>query len=297
MELNIHQGIQAQAAVVEMSRNRHTNKVLTTFWIRYWRPILAELNTHRMLSKSTGSSRAIPVAKRLADVRQKPWGPIHWGLNQAGMQASQEADGEVLERAKTAWIEAANMAADQAEELMDLGIHKQVANRLLEPFVYVDTVITGTEWDNFYELRDHVDAQPEIKDLAHTMLLAQQAATPRIVEEHSIMDPRDWHLPFVTMDERKAHKAHELVAMSAARCARTSFHNHNKQNPTFAEDDGLYRRLVESRPLHASPLEHQAVVSSVDHRSANLLGGWIQHRFMLEQCGSIDNLQLALTGQ
>jgi thymidylate synthase ThyX len=207
------------------------------------------------------------------------------------MQASAELTGDMLAVAKVEWLEAAKSACNHAEALMDMGIHKQVGNRLLEPFIRVDTVITGTEWGNFYELRDHDDAQPEIRDLAKTMRMAYSVSKPRHLQDRSLKDPRGWHLPFVTMEERKDGLAADLIAMSAARCARTSYQNHNKENPTLKEDDGLYRRLVESRPLHASPLEHQAVASSSNVRHSNFLGGWIPHRNLLEHAGSIDELR------
>ena len=296
MEFEIFKGEGCEVAVVEHSKNDHTGKHLITFQLRYWRAILAELNTHRMLSKSTSSSRAIPVSKLLEQVRTNPAGPIHWGQNQPGMQAHHEIGGSHLEAAKAEWLKAANSAADHAELMMNLGCHKQVANRALEPYVYVSTVVTGTEWENFYNLRDHEDAQPEIRDLARTMRLAISKSHPRYVSEHPLFDARGWHLPYVSMEERKNYTVSELLAMSSARCARTSYLNHNKEDPVAEEDIKLYKRLVESEPRHASPTEHQASATRQDHRSNNFLGGWIQHRLMLDHCGSLDSLKEAIDG-
>lgn len=295
MNLNVFQGKAARAAVVEHTLNTHTGKELITYWISFWRPMLPELNTHRMLSKSASSSRAIPLAKRLQEVRDDPKGPIHWGLNQSGMQAFQEVNEDVKDLAKKRWRAAASSAAYHAELMGELNIHKQVANRMLEPYLNVDVVISGTEWENFFLLRDHGDAQPEIRDLAQVMKVARDASSPRHAVVRSLKDPRDWHLPFVTLEERKNHFVRDLLAMSSARCARTSYNNHLKLNPTLEEDDGLYRRLVETEPRHASPLEHQAVVTKEDLPCANYRGGWIQHRHVLEYAGSIQNLRDSLT--
>jgi thymidylate synthase ThyX len=244
-----------------------------------------------MFSRNASSSRAIPVAKLLDQVRNSPAAPVYWGKNQTGMQAREELEGAELQGAKDVWLEAAQSASVFAEKMMNLGVHKQVANRLLEPFTYINVVVTATEWDNWYELRDHEDAQPEIRDLAMTMRRAINDATPRLLTQRHLKDPRDWHLPYVTMEEREHYEVSDLLAMSAARCARVSYLTHNKENPKIEDDLALYKRLVESKPLHASPLEHQACVSRSDHRSQNFMGGWIQHRFLLETAGSIEELR------
>lgn len=139
---------------------------LTTFQLRYPRFIHSELMTHRVFSRNAMSSRAVPVAKMIAQVRENPAKPIHWGMNKPGMQATEEVP---VASAEHLWQKAANLAADVAEQMVKLNLHKQVANRILEPFQWMNTIVTATEWDNFFELRAHPDAQPEFQKLAVMM--------------------------------------------------------------------------------------------------------------------------------
>ena len=147
---------------------------LTTVQVRFWRPMLSELNTHRAISKNAGSSRARPSKSIIDQVRDGPWGPIHWGKNQAGMQANEELRGVGRQAAKWEWCDAARFAAEKAESLLDIGAHKQIVNRLLEPFTYVDVLLTATDWANFFALRLHEDAQPEVQDLAQAVSHIQE---------------------------------------------------------------------------------------------------------------------------
>lgn len=293
-------GSGCEIKVIEASRSQETGKALITFSARYWRAIHAETMTHRQFSRNASSSRATPTAKFLEEVRTNPAGPIHWGANQAGMQAHAEnlqlvahpRTGMLLER-EEAWQTMACEAADWAESWSNAGYHKQITNRVLEPFSRITVLITATEYDNWYALRAHADAQPEIRDVAETMLKLAADVPSRLVHTGSFKDARTWHLPFVSMVERQTIKVPDLLAMSAARCARVSYLTHDKQNPTIEQDVALYRRLVESKPLHASPLEHQAQNSGTDRPSRNFTGGWIQHRALLEAAGSIERFASA----
>lgn len=270
-------------------------KRLTTLQLMYPRFIHAEFMTHRVFSRNASSSRAIPVAKMIQQVRAAPAMPIHWGKNQPGMQAHEEHDAPVEGLRdlygstygdlpiQQAWQVAAEHAAFIAKCMNDAGYHKQVVNRILEPFLHISVIVTATEWDNFFELRDHPDAQPEIRELAIQMRAAMGASTP-------VLRPRDrqtiaaWHLPYVTQEERDTYRnSPELLAMvSAARCARVSYLTHDGRVPNFDEDLALYDRLVGSRPLHASPIEHQAYpLPLADQRSKNFVG-WRQHREIVE---------------
>jgi len=152
---------------------------LTSFEITYPRIIIAELNTHRMLSKSTASSRAIPVSKMIKRVKADPFLPVHWGRNQKGMQAAAELTGLRLVAARALWILASRVAIWIVRLLSLCGLHKQVANRLLEPFSWVTTVVTATDWENMLNLRDHENAQPEFRILARMIREALATSTPR----------------------------------------------------------------------------------------------------------------------
>lgn len=303
MDYPILKGKDCEVSVIETSKSQETGVTLTTFSLRYWRAIHSELMTHRVFSRNASSSRAIPTPKLLEQVRTKPAGPIHWGLNQPGMQANEECTalisdphtGELLTR-EEAWTRAAVDASNWAEAFSNSGYHKQIVNRLIEPASYITVVLTSTDWDNWNSLRCHEDAQPEIRDLAETMrtLLASPSVRTRQLTAGSFKDARSWHLPFVTMEERRTHRVSDLLAMSAARCARVSYLTHDKQNPTLESDMALYKRLVESKPLHASPLEHQAHNSGQKLPSKNLRGGWVQHRTLLESAGNLETFTFGM---
>lgn len=239
--------------------------------------------THRMFSRNASSSRAIPVERMIAQVRNDPAGPIHWGANQPGMQARAQLDERGIQHAKRQWQLAAQDAAARAENLMTIGLHKQVANRILEPFQYINVVVTATEWDNFFELRCHPDAQPEIQELAYMMRDAITSAVP--VLRYPGGGINSYHLPYVSEDERAQLASTPLLAcqISAARCARTSFNKHDGSKPDIDEDLSLYDKLAGSQPLHASPCEHQARALHNAHAASGNFYGWAQFRKLIEQ--------------
>lgn len=275
-----------KATVIADSVSRE-GKRLTTFQITCHRFILAEINTHRVLSRNYRSSRAVPAAKLIEEVRSNPAMPVYWGKNQAGMQAAEELIGADLRSARGNWVMAANAAANAAEAMsMMAGLHKQTANRVLEPFLWVHGVITATEWDNFFGLRLHKDAQPEFRALARAMYQARAASTPRILM------PGEWHLPYFNWDERgeEITEWDQAIKQSVARCARVSYKPFDADRPsTLAEDLALYDRLLGAQPLHASPAEHQATPDLINSDNEwclpNTHGnfvGWRQWRKMLD---------------
>jgi len=257
---------------------------LTSLQLEYPRFIHSELLTHRDFSRGSASSRAIPVAKLLEQVRNNPAMPVHWGKNQAGMQAKAELPPSLIVSAKNVWADAATAAAYYAELLSQgIGLHKQVANRLLEPFVWMKVIVTATEWANFFELRDHPDAQPEFYHLVHDHIRsAMNDSTPtfrpRERGHHSA-----WHLPYIAPEERTSIGDPRLLAkLSAARCARVSYMNHDNKRPGQDEDLALYERLVGQRPLHAGPIEHQAYPLPLATQRCKNFQGWRQHRDLVE---------------
>lgn len=298
-----------QAKIVAHSRhamfnNQNVGPVpdIVTFLLRYPRFIHAEVMTHRLFSRNASSSRAIPVKRMIEDVLRDPAMPIHWGKNQRGMQADGEHDypifldtfydsDGVLDHhtmeygAEQAWLFARDRAVEVAKAFDAAGYHKQVVNRLIEPFTHINVVVTATNYANFFWLRRHPDAQPEIKALADAMWEALQASTP------TILRPGDWHLPFVTdADKVRAGDIQDLIKVSVARSARTSYLTHDGREPDYDEDVSLYERLVGSAPLHASPAEHQAKADlpiftgmntvgwENEHLSGNFDPGYIQFR-------------------
>lgn len=253
---------------------------LTTIQLRYPRLVHSELMTHRVFSRNASSSRAIPVAKMLEQVRNDPAAPYVWTTNKPGMQGDVVTDPTLIAKYDQMWIEAANQAADNAEVLMNEGLHKQVVNRILEPFQWISVIVTATEWANWFELRNHKDADPTIKRLAEVMLAAMEESQPRRLNNG------EWHLPYVSKEEKSALPVATLVKISAARCARVSYLTHDGFFPDVDKDIALYERLVGSRPLHASPIEHQARGMNVANDEIGLNGNfaplWTQHRKLLE---------------
>ena len=255
-------GIAATVLADSMSPTGHR---LQSFQVTAHRWILAEINTHKRLSRNYRSSRAVPVKKLIEEVRTNPAMPVEWRKNKPGMQAGELMTPEEAARAEIYWRAAAADAADHAEELAEMGLHKQWANRGLETYLYVHGVLTATEWGNFFGLRYHKDAQPEFRELAKAMYRARQGSTPKLLL------PVEWHLPDV--DEFDVSAAKEagrtnlfgmgwseiLKRISAARCARVSYKVFDAyRRSTIADDLELAKHLMKSG--HWSCFEHQATL-------------------------------------
>ena len=287
---------------------------LTTLQLRYPKFIHGELTTHRVFSRNASSSRAIPVERLIQDVIDDPVYPSFWGKNQAGMQAAEECDARIDLDAgvyfksddysrEEVWDYAREEAIAMARAFADAGYHKQIVNRLLEPFCHINVVVTATEWSNFFALRCHPAAQPEMRILAEAIRDAMAGSEPALLKA----DAGEWHLPYVDRDYENAlvsrddtgpyWKDEPMIKISVARCARVSYLTQEGREPTVAEDLALYDRLVGATPLHASPCEHQATpdtgmfVTGVDRKIQDLspdrwnnwhlhgnLVGWIQYR-------------------
>ena len=222
---------------------------LTTFEMEYPRFIHAEVMTHRMLSKNAASSRAIPISTMHHSIRSDPAMPIYWGKNQSGMQAKEELIGIDKETAANGWLMAMHDALYHSDFLAKGGLHKQIANRVTEPFQTMKTIISGTEWANFFWLRDHPDAQPEFQRLAQSAKAAMDISVPRP------MKPGEWHLPYVTDEMRNSLKLEDAKVISASCCAQVSY---RKNDDSLEKAKMIFDRLVNTTPVHASPVEHQA---------------------------------------
>lgn len=249
---------------------------ITTLQLTYPRYIHAEFMTHRVFSRNASSSRAIPTAKLIENSLRDMVYPIAWGKNQAGMQASMEELGPIDQiQAEALWENMANFCAEGVRKLAELGVHKQWANRPLEWFGTITVVVTATDWDNWFELRNHEMAQPEIHHLAKLMKEAMDFSIPEPLEIGM------WHLPYIVQDEMFSYEDEILLKMSTARCARVSYLTQEGTMPSVEKDLELYERLVGSVPLHASPCEHQALCTDSPSYSGNFRG-WFQHRKLLE---------------
>lgn len=223
---------------------------LTTMMLTYPRFIHAELLRHRQLSHCVSSSRAIPVEKVLEFVKTDPAGPVWWGKNQKGMQAAEELTGAELAIAQERWLFARDQAVASAQVMIDAGVHKQICNRILEPWIWVVDLVSGTDWANFFALRTHKDAQPEFQKIARMTADLYHTQKPTPVAYGS------WHLPFIQPDEHQMANALK-TKVSAARCARLSYRTIDGARDVSA-DLTLFERLAGSVPMHSSPLEHVA---------------------------------------
>lgn len=316
-----------KAKILADSINEKGNR-LTTFEIEVPRIVWAEFMTHRQFSRNAASSRAIPFDKMLL---QLDGVPSRFGAAQKGMQDNGlEFDNDVLiecygrvsdelytpeEMAFTsleAWDYAKVHAIKVSQAFKEAGYHKQIYNRLTEPFQMIKAIVSATEYSNFFWLRDDVMADPTIAELARKMKEAYDNSTPQLLKAG------EWHLPYVftdfvvvdgksrqiyfsrdEIDMRDNLTLEQAIKVSAARCAAVSYRN---------EDYGLekclqlYERLVGDERKHSSALEHQATpmnektyasnnpdehctwqvgISHIDRDynfwSGNFCG-WIQHR-------------------
>ena len=259
--------MQISAKIVADSYSAVNGKRITTFELVYPRWIHGELLTHRLFSRNAMSSRAVPVAKMIEQVQNDPALPVHWGLNVSGMQAKEELVDPQLNEVQGMWYEAAKEAAYIAKKMSGCNAHKQVVNRILEPFQLMKTVLTSTEFDNFFWLRKHEDAQPEIKELAERMYEQLQSSRP------NKLSPGEWHVPYVEVVKvtggmisrgsyRLEYKSNgveisleDALAISSSCCAQVSY---RLLDDSIEKARKVYQRLVESTPVHASPFEHQA---------------------------------------
>lgn len=290
------------AKIIKDSYNEIHGTRLTTFELVYPRFVHGELMTHRVFSRNAASSRAIPIDKVIELVETTPAMPVHWGANQAGMQAKAEVSD--IERAKTLWLASRDSAVKYAKALKDAGLHKQIVNRILEPYQLIKTIVTATDFNNWFWLRDHEDAQPEIAELAAVMAVAYDASTPENLAVG------EWHVPYVKtyrdshtnilhyVDEHDKYITMEEARMiSASCCAQVSY---RKNDGSLEKASMVFDRLINSVPVHASPVEHIATpiddvpfadeylkIEGVTHidkyympHSGNLCG-WIQFRQLI----------------
>jgi len=274
-------GIKVIEAKIVLDSISHAGVRLTTFVLTYPRFIHAEFLTHRVFSRNASSSRAIPVKKQIQMVIDNPAIPLEFRKNQKGMQA-----GEALANQQEAialWLNARDEAVKMAQKMADMEIHKQYANRILEPYAHITVVCTATDFNNFYALRCHEAAQPEIHQLANLMYEAQKNSIPTMLHKN------EWHLPFMDAESIKETKEFcrvneghgiriTLIKRSVARCARVSYLTHEGKGPSVEQDLELYERLVGSAPVHASPAEHQATPLEDKKEHSGNFRGWEQYR-------------------
>lgn len=248
---------------------------LTTYEATFNRYILAEVNTYREWSRNSASSRAIPVQKVMRQVWSDPAVPIHWGANQKGMQARDELTGWRRSWARRVFLWARIPVLVLVWVLTKLKLHKQVTNRLLEPWIWHTAIISSTNIDNMLGQRDNPDAQPEFQVLARCIRKARDESVPRQIGWGG------WHLPYVDGLSMGGpiygveDPLLEMPKVSAACCAAVSYLRQNDRK-TIEEYIKLANRLISSR--HWSPFEHVAVALSNHTKDSNFDAGWKQLR-------------------
>lgn len=249
------------ATVIARTKNPINDIVVTTLELIYPRFIHSEFMTHRMFSRNASSSRAIPI-KRL--IEEATVTPTHWMPNGKGMVNNAEiTDATEVEKYETAWELARTGAIRNAKNLESLGLHKQIVNRLLEPFSFIKVVVTATDWDNFFKLRLADDAEPHMRDLAKAMKDAMDKVVPVVGFIHA---------PY-------CEEGYKTPTHSAARCARVSYNKHDGTKPSYDDDIKLAGILIEGG--HMTPFEHFCYATSKDDYHANLKG-WYSQRYKIE---------------
>jgi hypothetical protein len=261
----------------------------------YPRIILAEVNTHKDLSRNSASSRAIPIEKMIQRILDNPGMPVHWGKNQKGMQAEEELDEAGRAAAEAWWLESMQLAIGQARKGIALGLHKQVVNRITEAYQHMVSLISSTKWNNLFWLRYDKDADPTFQALAHAAYDAIQASKP------TELKAGQWHLPYIKAEDHEeawrsvllqpstiyldVDRVQEmLLKVSTGRCARTSYLTQEGVRDLI-EDVSLHERLKgqadAGRPGHWSPFEHQGRAEATLVRSGNFTG-FTQYRKLFE---------------
>lgn len=309
LSLRLRDGGGSSAKVV-LSSVTDVGSRITTFLLKHQRFILAELNTHRELARNSASSRAIPTKRMLRLVVTDPAMPVRWGRYGKGMQDAGELGPIRAWFCRQVWLSARWAAVMTCLLLHALRLHKQLANRVLEPWLWHQTLVTTTNVWNVFHLRCHPAAQPEFQDLAYKMLAAYIDTEPQLLKDGQ------WHLPFIT--ERDVYHVmsnhhtrglevesprwpewpehrwgaggqtlvrssnqptasetwEKLCLMSAARCCRVSYMR--AEDSTDVDADLKTAKGLTANG-HWSPLEHQARPGIIHCKSGNFTG-WIQLR-------------------
>jgi thymidylate synthase ThyX len=291
-----------EATVIEHTQHSsgELEDELITFVLKYPRIIHSEFMTHRQFSRNASSSRAIPAIKGIQNIRDDVAMPVRFGANQKGMQDKGDDHTKgvplpflrwlpfVKVSPNTLWRVGALFSRELARSYNSGGYHKQVVNRVMEPYSHISVVVTMTRESlyHFLSLRDHPDADPTIAALAVEMKKALRVSFVRLTNTSFEGRYNNWHLPFIKPIERHSneHTLFDLIRMSCARCARVSYLNHDNQVPKKHNDTALYDRLAKATPPHLSPLEHQACVDDdfLQPEFNGNLPGWIQYRKLFE---------------
>lgn len=271
-----------EAKVLAHTVNTITEDELITLQCTYHRFILPEVNTYRMISKNSASSRGIPIKKRIDMVLNNPAYPVEYGKNMSGMYSTELLENR--ENLDAIWKEASLNAVQLAEKMAEAGVHKQIVNRIIEPFLWQTSVFTGNRiwFEHIFEQRIHPHAQPEFRELAIKMRDAIENSVPK---ENAV------HEPYILDIERGQFSPFKRIQLSVARCARVSYTPFNEENRDVEKDCQLYLKLIKANPPHSSPLEHYAFPTNIK-RSFYNLRGFISFRYLFEAYAYVSVLEM-----
>lgn len=305
-----------KAVILADSIERIGNNRITTWQLTYPRFIHSELMTHRILSKNSASSRAIPFNKMVEQVENDPFIPIKWMKEHKGMQGTEYLIEDEIKEIEFHWLNASKSAIHQAKNLNTLRLTKQIVNRLLEPFLWHTIILTGTEFENFFALRAHPMAEIHLQDLAYKMLEVYNASTPKELKEG------EWHIPFeneisdtnlvrlfyednfYTHPKNNKEENLEVIKLklkiATAKCAQVSYMKFGSDDYADLIDlhDSLFIRPYNGKrgireindPIHASPAEHIAQAMT-EEEYQNYRKGYTTESFRGETRGWCHNLR------
>ncbi len=262
------------AKLLLYSESEITHKKIATFVITIPKFLQAQINSHRALSRNSGSSRAIPAKTIRRRVIENPFIPVEFGHNQPGMRGGKEVSGIRLFLAKKCWLWARFIPCTFHYVGEKLNLHKEVLNRLIEPWMFTEVVLTATEWNNFIKLRSDNAAQPEIQIIAKEIDIYLQNEKPQILKVG------EWHLPFISREEFIKYDLVSSQKISIARCARVSYKLYDGSSSNIEKDVALCDKLIKDG--HWSPFEHIAMATGSFDRSGNFVG-WKQYRKEFDQ--------------
>ena len=264
-----------QAKVIAHSKPDNGGPSLITVEATYPRCIHPEWMTHRSHSRNAGSSRAIPTGRMISAIVQNPFVPDHWGKNQKGMQAEEEFDETTAQSLRHEWILARDEVLHRVDSLREFGVHKQIINRLLEPWSWITVIDTANEyaWEHLFNLRCHPNAEPHMQKSAYLVRGAIDASTPNVLRRGQ------WHLPYLNLELDADLPMQDAIKACVGRCARVSYLTHDgTRDPQ--KDIELHDRLEQAQ--HWSPFEHVAFYDqehALLHRKCGNLGvPWNQYR-------------------
>jgi thymidylate synthase ThyX len=254
-----------------LASSKFIDSTIITMELTYPRFIHSEFMTHRQFSRNAASSRAIPISKMIKDVVENPVIPINWGKNQKGMQAGEEAGKDIQLFCEGTWLQARDLSVGKVKLLDSVGIHKQIVNRLLEPWMWITVIATGNKgaWNNFFALRCHPEAEPHIQKIAY---MAREEIRKDIPKQ---LNKLEWHLPLIGFDGDENLSDEDKIKVSVGRVARVSYLTHEGIRDV-GKDIDLHDRLMESK--HFSPFEHIAKAGSIGGFGGNLGNNWVQYR-------------------